>query len=90
MKKRRPRNSDGTFKEDPEALTKKSIGLRISKKKMPKLEKVARQSGISTTEICRIIIEEWLDSLEPKDEQKNSMISEGKLLARSEIICPIR
>ncbi|NEP03433.1 MULTISPECIES: hypothetical protein [Okeania] len=81
MKKQRPRNSDGTFKEDPEALTKKSIGLRISKKKMPKLEKVAKQSGISTTEICRMIIEEWLDALESKDEQKKSMISEGKLLA---------
>ncbi|NET44501.1 hypothetical protein [Okeania sp. SIO2B3] len=81
MKKLRPRNSDGTFKEDPEALTKKSIGLRISKKKMPKLEKVAKQSGKSTTEICRLIIEEWLDSLESKDEQKKSMISEGKLLA---------
>ncbi|MDY7003375.1 MAG: hypothetical protein SWX82_05250 [Cyanobacteriota bacterium] len=81
MKKRRPRNPDGTFKEDPEALTKKSIGLRISKKKMPKLEKVAKQSGKSTTEICRLIIEEWLDSLESKDEQKKSVISEGKLLA---------
>lgn len=77
MKKQRPRNSDGTFKEDPEALTKKSIGLRISKKKMPLLERLAKQSGKSVTEICRLIIEGWLDSL---DGQGNPIETMGKLL----------
>ena len=81
MKKQRLRNSNGTFKKDPEALTKKSIGLRISKKKMPKLEKVAKQVGKSTTEICRLIIEEWLDSLDFENLQKKPMVSEGKLSA---------
>ncbi|NEQ40010.1 MAG: hypothetical protein F6K40_28715 [Okeania sp. SIO3I5] len=81
MKKQRLRNSNGTFKKDPEALTKKSIGLRISKKKIPKLEKVAKQMGKSTTEICRLIIEEWLDSLDFEDWQKKQIVSEGKLSA---------
>jgi len=80
MKKQRPRNSNGTFKKDPQALTKKSIGLRISKKKMPKLEKVAKQMGKSTTEICRLIVEEWLDSIDSEDLQKKHIVSEGKLL----------
>ncbi len=78
MKKQRPRNSNGTFKEDPEALTKKSIGLRISKKKMPKLEKVAKQQGKSTTEMCRLIVEEWLDALDSEDQKKKQLVSEGK------------
>lgn len=81
MKKQRPRNSDGTFKEDPEALTKKSIGLRIRKKKMPKLERAAKQRGKSITEMCRLIIEEWLDSLESEDEQKKPVVSEGKVIS---------
>lgn len=81
MKKQRPRNSDGTFKQDPEALTKKSIGLRISKKKMPKLEIIAKQNGKSITEICRLIIEEWLDSVNLGDIQEKPIISEGKLSA---------
>ncbi|MGK7919618.1 MAG: hypothetical protein AB4080_06375 [Trichodesmium sp.] len=79
MKKQRPRNSDGTFKEDPEALTKKSIGLRIKKKKMAKLEKIAKQKKKSITEMCRFVIEEWLDSIDFEDKSKKSKVAEGKV-----------
>ena len=79
MKKQRPRNSDGTFKEDPEALTKKSIGLRIRKKKMAKLEKIAKQKKTSVTEICRLVVEEWLDSIDSEDKSNKSTVAEGKV-----------
>lgn len=54
------RDKTGKFKEAPDSLERKTIGLRLRKSLYPRFLELAEQKGITPAELARSVIEEWV------------------------------
>lgn len=56
------RDSTGKFKELPDSLARKTIGLRVSKDRLPKMQRMAQETGLTLAELARQAVHQMIDA----------------------------